>query len=59
LDTVVLEEARGFEVLQKEDIEKFGRKAAEKAVRLLMQLLHLQAKFPVIMDSRTYWSIYS
>ncbi len=26
--------ARGYEVLQKLDIEKFGRKAADKAVRL-------------------------
>jgi TldD protein len=42
--------ARGFEVLQKEDIEKFGRKAAEKAVRLLNATSPPSGKFPVIMD---------
>jgi len=42
--------ARGFEVLHKEDIEKFGRKAAEKAVRLLDASSPPSGKFPVIMD---------
>lgn len=43
--------ARGFEVLQKEDIEKFGRKAAEKAVRLLNANSPPSGRFPVVMDS--------
>jgi len=42
--------ARGFEVLQKEDIEKFGRKAATKAVRLLGASTPPSGKFPVVMD---------
>ncbi|WP_414468470.1 TldD/PmbA family protein [Methanobacterium sp. ACI-7] len=42
--------ARGFEVLKNEDIEKFGRKAAEKAVRLLGANSPPSGKFPVIMD---------
>lgn len=42
--------ARGFEVLQKEDIEKFGRKAADKAVRLLSAKSPPSGKFPVVMD---------
>jgi len=42
--------ARGFEVLQKEDIEKFGRKAADKAVRLLSASSPPSGKFPVVMD---------
>lgn len=42
--------ARGFEVLQKEDIEKFGRKAADKAVRLLKASSPPSGKFPVVMD---------
>lgn len=41
---------RGFEVLQKEDLEKFGRKAAEKAVRLLDASSPPSGNFPVIMD---------
>ncbi len=44
--------ARGFEVLQREDIEKFGRKAAEKAVRLLDASSPPSGKFPVIMDCK-------
>lgn len=43
--------ARGFEVLQKEDIEKFGRKAADKAVRLLSASTPPSGRFPVILDS--------
>ena len=42
--------ARGFEVLNNEDIEKFGRKAAEKAVRLLNANSPPSGKFPVVMD---------
>ena len=42
--------ARGFEVLQREDIEKFGRKAADKAVRLLSASKPPSGKFPVILD---------
>ena len=41
---------RGFEILQKEDLEKFGRKAAEKAIRLLKANSPPSGKFPVIMD---------
>jgi len=43
--------ARGFEVLQKEDIEKFGRKASDKAVRLLSASSPPSGKFQVVMDS--------
>lgn len=42
--------AAGFEVLQKEDLEKFGRNPAEKALRLLEADLPPSGKFPVIMD---------
>ncbi|MGZ7159209.1 MAG: TldD/PmbA family protein [Methanobacterium sp.] len=42
--------ASGFEVLQKEDIEKFGRKAADKAVRLLGASSPPSGKFKVVMD---------
>ncbi len=42
--------ASGFEVLQREDLEKFGRKAAEKAVRLLDASSPPSGKFPVVMD---------
>ncbi|MBI5680492.1 MAG: TldD/PmbA family protein [Methanobacterium sp.] len=43
--------ARGFEVLQNEDIEKFGRNAADKAVRLLDANSPPSGRFPVVMDS--------
>jgi len=42
--------ARGFEALQKEDTEKFGRKVAEKAVRLLDAQSAPSGKFTIIMD---------
>lgn len=42
--------AAGFEVIQKEDLEKFGRITAEKAVRLLKAELPPSGKFPVVMD---------
>ena len=42
--------AAGFEVLKKEDLEKFGRTPAEKALRLLKAELPPSGKFPVIMD---------
>lgn len=42
--------ASGFEVLQREDLEKFGRKAAEKAVRLLDASSPPSGKFQVVMD---------
>ncbi len=42
--------ARGFEVLKNQDIEKFGRKAAEKAVRLLNANSPPSGRFPVVMD---------
>ncbi|MCE5214139.1 MAG: TldD/PmbA family protein [Methanobacterium sp.] len=42
--------ARGFEVLEKEDLEKFGRTPAEKALRLLKAELPPSGKFPVVMD---------
>jgi TldD protein len=42
--------AAGFEILQKEDLEEFGRKPAEKALRLLKAELPPSGKFPVIMD---------
>lgn len=42
--------AAGFEVIQKEDLEKFGRITAEKAMRLLKAELPPSGKFPVVMD---------
>lgn len=42
--------ARGFEVLQKLDLEKFGRTPSEKALRLLKAELPPSGKFPVVMD---------
>jgi TldD protein len=42
--------ARGFEVLEKEDLEKFGRTPSEKALRLLKAELPPSGKFPVVMD---------
>lgn len=42
--------AAGFEVIKKEDLEKFGRTPAEKALRLLKAELPPSGKFPVIMD---------
>lgn len=42
--------ARGFEVIKNEDIEKFGREPAEKAVRLLDANSPPSGRFPVIMD---------
>lgn len=42
--------AAGFEVLKKEDLEKFGRTPAEKALRLLKAELPPSGKFPVVMD---------
>ncbi len=42
--------AAGFEVIQKEDLEKFGRTPAEKALRLLKAELPPSGKFPVVMD---------
>ena len=42
--------AAGFEVLKKEDLEKFGRIPAEKALRLLKAELPPSGKFPVVMD---------
>jgi TldD protein len=42
--------ARGFEVIQKEDIEKFGRTAASKAVRLLNASSPPSGRFPVLLD---------
>ncbi len=41
---------RGFEVLKNADIEKFGRKIGEKAVRLLSASTPPSGKFPVITD---------
>ncbi|MDI6644260.1 MAG: TldD/PmbA family protein [Methanobacteriaceae archaeon] len=42
--------ARGFEALKKEDTEKFGRKVAQKAVRLLDAQAAPSGKFTIIMD---------
>jgi len=42
--------ACGFEALKKEDTEKFGRKVAQKAVRLLDAKSAPSGKFTVIMD---------
>lgn len=42
--------AAGFEVIKKEDLEKFGRTPAEKALRLLKADLPPSGKFPVVMD---------
>jgi TldD protein len=41
---------RGFEVLKNADIEKFGRKIGEKAVRLLSASTPPSGKFPVVTD---------
>lgn len=43
--------ARGFEAVKNEDIEKFGRTAASKAVRLLKANSPPSGRFPVVMDS--------
>lgn len=42
--------ACGFEAIKREDIEKFGRSAASKAVRLLKANSPPAGKFPVVMD---------
>lgn len=42
--------AAGFEVIKNEDLEKFGRTPAEKALRLLEANLPPSGKFPVVMD---------
>lgn len=42
--------AAGFEVIKNEDLEKFGRIPAEKALRLLKAELPPSGKFPVVMD---------
>jgi TldD protein len=42
--------ARGFEVIQKADIEEFGRIAASKAVRLLDASSPPSGRFPVLLD---------
>ena len=42
--------AAGFEVIEKEDLETFGRVTAEKALRLLKAELPPSGKFPVVMD---------
>jgi len=42
--------ARGFEVIQKADIEKFGRTAASKAVRLLDASSPPSGRLPVLLD---------
>jgi len=42
--------AAGFEVIKNEDLEKFGRTPAEKALRLLKADLPPSGKFPVVMD---------
>jgi len=42
--------ACGFEAIKKEDIEKFGRSAASKAVRLLKANSPPAGRFPVVMD---------
>ncbi len=43
--------AKGFEAVKNEDIEKFGRTAASKAVRLLKANSPPSGRFPVVMDS--------
>ncbi len=40
----------GFEVLKNEDMEKFGRTAASKALRLLKAKSPPSGRFPVVMD---------
>jgi TldD protein len=42
--------SKGFEVLKNADIEKFGRKIGEKAVRLLSAEKAPSGKFPVVTD---------
>ncbi|MBM4241393.1 MAG: TldD/PmbA family protein [Euryarchaeota archaeon] len=42
--------ACGFETIQKEDIEKFGRTASSKAVRLLKADPPPSGNFPILMD---------
>lgn len=43
--------AKGFEAIQKEDLELMGRTAASKAVRLLDANSPPSGRFPIIMDS--------
>jgi TldD protein len=43
--------AKGFEVIQKEDLELMGRTAATKAVRLLDASPPPSGRFPIVMDS--------
>ena len=43
--------AKGFEVIEKEDLELMGRTAANKAIRLLDANLPPSGRFPIIMDS--------
>ncbi|AEG17691.1 TldD/PmbA family protein [Methanobacterium paludis] len=43
--------AKGFEAVKNEDIEKFGRTAASKAVRLLKANSPPSGSFPVVLDS--------
>ncbi len=43
--------ARGFETIEKEDLELMGRTAASKAVRLLDARSPPSGRFPIIMDS--------
>ncbi|BDZ71040.1 TldD/PmbA family protein [Methanobacterium petrolearium] len=43
--------AKGFEVIEKEDLELLGRTAATKAVRLLDASPPPSGRFPIVMDS--------
>ena len=43
--------AKGFEAIEKEDLELMGRTAANKAIRLLDANLPPSGRFPIIMDS--------
>ncbi len=50
MDIKVLVVQEGFEVIKNHDIEKFGRTAASKAVRLLNAKSPPSGSFPVVLD---------
>jgi TldD protein len=43
--------AKGFEILQNSDIERFGRKIGEKATRLLTANTSPSGRFPIVIDN--------
>lgn len=49
---------KGYEVLKDADIESFGRKVGEKAVRLLNANTPPSGKFPIITDNELTGYLY-